>query len=83
MYTGMGFAGQRSFDTNNDGELDAIQHECGTPIRYPIISRTEITPARQDLYEKVRAEYLAGKGEIRGFVGIYNSIRDSITSLFE
>lgn len=74
MYTGMGFAGHRSFDRDNDGVLDSSQWEIGTPKRTPMRGNEKVTEARQEIYEKVRGEYLTGKGEIRGFEGIYNSI---------
>lgn len=83
MYTGSGFVGTRSFDADNDGELDFSQDECGTPSRCPIIIRTEATAARQELYKDVRQQYLSGKGKVTGFVGIFNSIKDSIGYLFK
>ena len=83
MYTGMGFAGNRSFDGNNDGKLDISQWEIGTPRRPTIVRKEEVTDTQQTLYEQVRRKYFNGQGEVKGLVGTYNSVKDSIKGLFK
>lgn len=82
MYMGSGFAGHRWFDANNDGKLDSARWELATPRRGAITGNEKIADDKQALYEKARDEYVAGKGEIRGFEGIYRTTRDSLIELF-